>query len=291
MRFTLRHLEVLEAVLRTGSTLAAAESLHVTQPVISRTIKHAEQRLGYPLFHRRRGRLVPTSEVEALVPELSQFFAHWRRIQDYAENLVDRTVVLRAAVNPALIDVLPQSVLHVNQQMSGVRFQLLTLHTGEMVDQLLAGQLDLGVCQGCSPPSGAAAEELARGDLVMLVPRSWSNGDRVGAAWMNGKPFIGVQKGYGLGEIVDDYLTSHGLEPAIVVQVATYQLAVSLVERGLGATIVDQFTAETADEALVQRVPLSNAPSLPIHVLHHPRHVPGKAENLLREGIIRTLTQ
>lgn len=291
MRFTLRHLEVLEAVLRTGSTLAAAESLHVTQPVISRTIKHAEQRLGYPLFHRRRGRLEPTSEVEALVPELSQFFAHWRRIQDYAENLVDRTVVLRAAVNPALIDVLPQSVLHVNQQMSGVRFQLLTLHTGEMVDQLLAGQLDLGVCQGCSPPSGAAAEELARGDLVMLVPRSWSNGDRVDAAWMNGKPFIGVQKGYGLGEIVDDYLTSHGLEPAIVVQVATYQLAVSLVEQGLGATIVDQFTAETADEALVQRVPLSNAPSLPIHVLRHPRHVPGKAENLLREGIIRTLTQ
>lgn len=290
MQFTLRHLEVLEAVLRTGSTLAAAESLSVTQPVVSRTIKHAEQRIGYPLFHRRRGRLEPTPETEALMPELNQFFAQWRKIQGYAENLADRTVVLRAAVNPALIDVLPESVLQVNQQMSGVRFQLLTLHTGEMVDQLLAGHLDIGVCQGFSPPSGVAAEELASGSLVMLVSRTWNEKDPVDAAWINGKPFIGVQKGYGLGEIVDDYLTSCGLAPVIVAEVATYRLAVSLVERGLGATIVDRFTAETADEALVQRVPLSNAPVIRLHALRHPRHVPGKAEDLLREGIVRTLT-
>lgn len=290
MQFTLRHLEVLEAVLRTGSTLAAAESLNVTQPVVSRTIKHAEQRVGYPLFHRRRGRLEPTSETEALMPELNQFFAQWRKIQDYAENLVDRTVVLRAAVNPALIDLLPQSVLLVNQRMSRVRFQLLTLHTGEMVDQLLAGHLDIGFCQGCSPPSSVAAEELASGSLVMLVSRTLHEEDPVDAGWINGKPFIGVQRGYGLGEMVDDYLSVHDLAPVVVAEVATYRLAVSLVEQGLGATIVDQFTADTADEALVQRVPLSDAPVIRLHALRHPRHVPGEAEVLLREGIVRTLT-
>lgn len=288
VQFRLRHLEVLEAVLRTGSTLAAAESLHVTQPVVSRTIKHAEQRLGYALFSRHRGRLEPTPEAQALVPELNAFFAHWRKVQDYAENLAEHTAVLRVAVNPALIDVLPRAVMRVNQQMPHIQFRLLTLHTKEIVDQLLAEHLDVGITQGPLLPAVTASEGIGKSALVMLVPRAWDV-RRPDASLLTGQPFIGLQNSAGLGEIVDDYLCRRGCEPIVIAKVQTYRLAVSLVEQGLGATIVDQFTAQTANNELVRQAPLPDAPGVPIYALYHPRHIAGNAECVLREDIARIL--
>lgn len=285
MRLRLRHMEVLEAVLHSGSTLAAAEYLHVSQPVISRTLKHAEQRLGYALFRRRGGRLEPTPEARALLPELEAFFGHWRKIQQYAENLADRESVLRVAVNPALAGILPLAVMQVHEKMPGVRFSLLTLHTDEIVNQLFSGAIDIGIGQGREIPSGVSAEVLGHGRLVMLVPRSWSVGQRLDATRLVGRPFIGMEKSYGLAEIVETYLHERQLKLEHIAEVQTYGLAAALAEQGLGATVVDRFTAETANDALIQRLPLTNAPTSPVQRFSHPRHVPGQAEAVFVEAI------
>ena len=56
----LKHIEVFNAVMLTGSVSAAARLLHVTQPAITQTLQHAELQLGYALFTRQRNRLVAT---------------------------------------------------------------------------------------------------------------------------------------------------------------------------------------------------------------------------------------
>lgn len=48
----LNALRAFEAVARTGSFRAAADSLFVTQPAVSHQIKHLEQWIGAPLFDR-----------------------------------------------------------------------------------------------------------------------------------------------------------------------------------------------------------------------------------------------
>lgn len=53
-------LAAFEAVLRTGSTAAAARELSLSQGAVSRLIQTLEQQLGRPLFERHRQRLVPT---------------------------------------------------------------------------------------------------------------------------------------------------------------------------------------------------------------------------------------
>jgi DNA-binding transcriptional LysR family regulator len=53
-------LAAFEAVLRTGSTAAAARDLSLTQGAVSRLVATLEAQLGRPLFERRRRRLVPT---------------------------------------------------------------------------------------------------------------------------------------------------------------------------------------------------------------------------------------
>lgn len=53
-------LRAFEAVLRTGSTTAAAEELGMSQGAVSRHVQSLETQLGTPLFLRERRRLVPT---------------------------------------------------------------------------------------------------------------------------------------------------------------------------------------------------------------------------------------
>ena len=58
-------LSAFEAVLRTGSTAAAARELGLSQGTVSRLVQNLEAQLGCLLFHRLRKRLVPTKAAVA----------------------------------------------------------------------------------------------------------------------------------------------------------------------------------------------------------------------------------
>ncbi len=69
-----RHLEVFRAIMRQGSLTAAAESLHVSQPAVSKVLRHFEAKIGYRLFERVGSRLVPTAEAHLLFHDADRIF-------------------------------------------------------------------------------------------------------------------------------------------------------------------------------------------------------------------------
>jgi hypothetical protein len=71
----MRELEVFRRVMELGTITAAAEVLHISQPAVSRTLQQAERRLGFPLFLRRKKRLLATAEAQSLFPETVSAFA------------------------------------------------------------------------------------------------------------------------------------------------------------------------------------------------------------------------
>lgn len=58
-------LAAFEAVLRTGSTAAAARELDLSQGAVSRLVQNLEHQLGRALFERYRRRLIPTEAARA----------------------------------------------------------------------------------------------------------------------------------------------------------------------------------------------------------------------------------
>lgn len=102
-------LRAFEAVARTGSFKAAAESLFVTQPAVSHQIKHLEQWMGVPLFDRggRVPKLLPRGV--ALARELTAAFdnidAACRRARP---SMADGTVVVAAIPSVAVCWLIPR---------------------------------------------------------------------------------------------------------------------------------------------------------------------------------------
>jgi DNA-binding transcriptional LysR family regulator len=84
----LRQLRAFAAVHDAGSVSAAARTVHLTQPALSRRISELESALGVRLFDRTGGRLRLTSEGESLL-------VHSRNVLAEGESLVTRAEAFR----------------------------------------------------------------------------------------------------------------------------------------------------------------------------------------------------
>jgi len=71
---SISQLQAFESVCRTGSTLAAARDLDLTQGAVSRLIQNLEVQLGVTLFLREGRRLVPTDAAQAYAREVAKAF-------------------------------------------------------------------------------------------------------------------------------------------------------------------------------------------------------------------------
>lgn len=66
----LKQLEIFKTIMDTGSTMAAAAQLGLSQSAISRQLTALEEEIGRELFLRDKGRLIPRPEARLLVSEV-----------------------------------------------------------------------------------------------------------------------------------------------------------------------------------------------------------------------------
>ena len=83
-----REMQYFIAVARAKSFTRAAASLHVTQPTLSKTIRHLEEELGIELFDRQKRQIELTDVGEALLFESELLM---RQLEDLPNHVFDIT--------------------------------------------------------------------------------------------------------------------------------------------------------------------------------------------------------
>lgn len=269
----LRQIEVFRAVMMTGSVSEAARLLHVSQPVVSRVLQHAEAGLGFALFERKRGRLLPTPEAQALFSQVQRAWDEIARIDALSANLRHgASGLLRVAATPSLAtSVLPAALAAMRAAQPGVECDLWASHTHEIEAHLLAFEVDVGIA--IEPPGHVAlsAAAFAQGEMVLVAPRAWAiETPRPGArAWLAGRPFVALAEATPLGERLAVRLEQIGWQAHRALRVQTYALAATLVEQGLGYAFVDGFTAATLAPERVVVLRLAPTMGFDVHLLRN----------------------
>ena len=160
-----RRLEVFCAIMRSGTVAGAAKALNVSQPALSQIVLHAEDELGFRLFERVKGRLVPTPEAEELFSEADRLFDdldNLRRLAlDFRHGKVG-TVRLAASAPPSLSFV-PRALRCFREVHPGVR----TLSYVVPHDDVQAG---LGIAMTDQPLRAIDTEILAPTRIVYVMP-------------------------------------------------------------------------------------------------------------------------
>jgi DNA-binding transcriptional LysR family regulator len=83
----IRQIEAFHAIYVNGSISGAARALNVSQPSLTKVLKHAEDQLGFALFRRIKGRLVPTDEAHVLFREVNEVHERLASLRKTARNL------------------------------------------------------------------------------------------------------------------------------------------------------------------------------------------------------------
>lgn len=146
----LRQIEVFHAVMITGSTVAAAEMLNVTQPAVSTTLKRMQDELGLKLFGSTGGRLIPTPEARALFAQAHAIQEDVGSLRRLARLLADgKAGSLRLGVVPAVSEgVLAQAIKEIRTHAPDLLLSVDVLNSHDLVNRLIGGRLDLACVFG-----------------------------------------------------------------------------------------------------------------------------------------------
>src|SRR5262245_20330018 len=128
MSLSFRQLEVMRAVIRSGSITGAADALGISQPAVSMMVRQCRNTAGFPLFVRSRGRLQPTPETAVLVADLERVFDGVDRINRLIDDMrVSNVGTIQIAATPTLAEnLLPRALALFQQSRPNVR---VTIHT------------------------------------------------------------------------------------------------------------------------------------------------------------------
>ena len=246
----LRHIEIFHSVYVTGSVSAAARALNVSQPSVSKTLRHAESLLGFDLFQRTNGRLVPTEDAHALFSEVSEIQDRVYALREAGRNLKRGAgAVLRVSALPSLaLNALPAAVSQFLRIHENVKFDLQTVHHDDMMRKLYERETDVAIAYEVPPAAPLGHRLLGRSELVLLY-REQDLPDappRLELEQLRGKRFISLAASGPIGHLFTQELVRLDLELDEVVSARTFYIAAALVRQGVGMTVVDSFTAQAS---------------------------------------------
>jgi DNA-binding transcriptional LysR family regulator len=278
----LRHIEVFRAVMETGSMTAAGQLIHLSQSAVSRAIASAETRLGFALFHRLRGRLVPTFEARILFEECGTLHEQLEAVREAANKLKKEPQgpkpqgPLRIGATWAIYQkLMPELAMAFHRQLPGQRCELRLLPRAQLAAGLRTHSIDLALDFFALDEPSLRGQTLAEGKLHALLPRSRTRffaGRQATPTqlqqWHRSAPMIGLFDNNPVWLAFSRHCENHGLNPQPAIRVETSGLAEDIVALGEAWTVADPLSAARA-HADVFAVPLIPAVPCPLIAFRH----------------------
>lgn len=275
----LRHIEIFHAVYVNGSVSAAARALNVSQPSVSKMLRHAESRLGFQLFQRTNGGLVPTEDAHSLFADVSQIQDRVQSLREAGRNLRRGSGgTLRILALPSLaLEAIPAAVSHFLRSHPEVKFDLQTAHHDDLLRKLYEREAEIAIA--CQVPAAAPIGKrwLGESELVVLY-REQDMPDAppcIELERLEGQRFISLAASGPIGQLFTQELQRLGIELDEIVSARTFYMAGALVRQGVGMTVVDNFTAQACLAPGLSMRPLKPRVAFDVHAMFLVNRPPG----------------
>jgi DNA-binding transcriptional LysR family regulator len=235
---SLQQLEAFFWVVNLGSFSAAADRLYVTQTTVSMRIKELESSLGVSLFDRSKR----SAHATAAGLELMQYA---RRILDLTAEIKQKIAspdsfsgqVRIGVAEVVSITWLPKFIEAISADYPNVRFEIDQALTGELMDSLRKGSIDLMLAPGRVPTPNMTTSSLGTVQFAwMASPALGLGGHVLTAAELARCPVVGLtQESYHHAEI-EDWFRRANARCHYQVRCKSMAVAASMVIAGMGVS-------------------------------------------------------
>jgi DNA-binding transcriptional LysR family regulator len=269
---TLRQIEVIRAIIVTGTVGGAARLLNVSSPGISRIMKHAETSVGVKLFSRRGGRYSPTPQANAIFNQINGVYDKVEDLQ-YVISRIKRGANAQLGIGsvPSIASVMvPRAIAELRRTLPNLLIEVDILKIEEAADYLLLGKGDVVVSSDRPDHAMLAVAPLARGRLKCIVPDSHplARRTRVTAAEIVKHPLIGVDVNDPYGRIMAAIFTRQSLSYEVTIRARFGSTVCALVSQGLGIAIIDEFTLAADQWPWIRALDIVESTVFQTYVVH-----------------------
>jgi DNA-binding transcriptional LysR family regulator len=269
----LRQIEVMRAFMLTGTVSGAAELLHISQPGVSKALKHIEDQLAVRLFRRVKGRLLPTAEAEQLFTTISEAWLQIERVGNLARNLGSGVpAILRVGTTPSLgASLIPSIVSVLMKRRKELRLSVELSAPNVLIESLFTRNIDVAVTLFPVAHPGLLVEKVTDSPLVCIMPKNHALARRtaVSLADMQPFPFVSFAPNTPEGRQIGDLFARAGFERNVAIEVRSSASACWFVKAGAGVAIVDFFAVfKEAFPGVVAR-PLRPSISFEMNICTH----------------------
>jgi DNA-binding transcriptional LysR family regulator len=285
----------VEVARRQGFT-RASESLHVTQPAISKMVRALEEELGTPLLVRERRRVTPTDAGRMVLERAQGILDALRGIEEEVVEVAGlRRGRLRIGLPPIVgVAFFPPLLAEFHTAHPGIVLELREEGSHHIESLVLERELDVGavVLPTDEKAFGTMPFVHERLQAVLHPSHPLARRRTVALRELEGTPFVLYRPEFALHGHILEACRRAGFKPHVASESSHWDFIVAMVAANIGVALLPETICRQLDPAQVRAVPMTE-PAIPWDVAliwRRDRHLPPATRAWLELAHLRLRT-
>jgi LysR family transcriptional regulator, transcription activator of glutamate synthase operon len=254
MAMTIHQLRIFWAVAQAKSYTKASKMLGLAQPSLSQQISKLEEEVGSRLFNRGFSQIQLTDTGDYLYTKAEEIIASIEETEEELKQFSKNTrgVLKIGMLSSVARNILPPTMKLFYSDMPDIEINVLEVAPAEAIDLLYARQLNIAVVAEDSIAASNlsfASTEIYTDPYVLAVPTKINLEKIDTIKQLNFKErevmnsSIIFEFGNQHKKRIDDWFKKNKIAAKIIAHTRSYEVALSMVEAGLGVAVLPALTA------------------------------------------------
>jgi len=245
------------AVIHYSSVTRAAKELGISQPAVSRLLADLGQTLGFSLFDRRDGKLVPTQEVKFLQSDIQRVLDLMDQISEVSQSITQRKAGhIRIACLPGFATShLPEVVANFLKDRPGVSITIEPDRPERILEWMIDEQFDFGITDGFRGHSAVESRDI--NVRTVCIPADLAQ-----------EKIIHTRRESAFFKNLANAFLDANIPLTTLVETRQFTAACELVSHGIGVAIVSELDAINYTADKLESRPFSPAIAHKLSLVH-----------------------
>ncbi|MFW1942421.1 LysR family transcriptional regulator [Acinetobacter guillouiae] len=249
----IKNLKIFVEIVNCESFTLAADRLFMTQPTLSKSIKHLEEELGTALFKKgeagRKREVVLTYIGELIYQHALNILNEQKQIFDNIDQVQQLKKGKLTIGLPPLGSVLLSPLIALfHQNHPDIQLKFLEVGANGIEEAIADKSIDVGILLGNLRPSFAAIPVIDSPMCLLAKKNShWNQRDSVNLHELKEETFLLYADSFTLNKMIIQAANSVGFEPKVVCKSSQWDFITKMVEFNMGIAILPKIYCDQLD--------------------------------------------
>lgn len=247
MSLRFRQLQAFHATVETGTVTAAAQQLGISQPGLSNLLTQLEREVRFALFHRRRGRLVPTPEADVLFREVDTVVRGLDHVTQAVRDLQNKQAgqLQVASQHSISFGFLPKVIAKFARTRPDMAISFQSQYSTKVQEWVAAGLFEIGICELPLVHDGFDVHPLHFETKIALpAGHPLARHSVLTPQLLENQPFVMMGQEHMTHRRLREAFQNVGVPIRARVHSQLFRNLLSFVKEGMGVALVDPFALE-----------------------------------------------